>query len=172
MNKINGFAPIANQNSKILILGSMPGDVSLQKQQYYGHQRNAFWPIMMELLNEGMELYDYEQRTSLLINNEIALWDVLQSCHRSGSLDTAIKMDTIQVNDFYQFFSLHTAIQSVFFNGAKAENIYKKYVLPAVKDSFGYVQYNRLPSTSPAHAAMKFQDKKQIWQKQIKDTFV
>ena len=170
MNKIFGFPPIAKENAKILILGSMPSDVSLQKQEYYGHGRNAFWPIMLSLFNEttDFDAANYRQRQNLLIKNRIAVWDVLQNCYRAGSLDTAIKMDSIKVNAFPSFFTMHKAIEKVCFNGAKAEGIYAKYVLPHIKDQFDYLQYVRLPSTSPAHAAMTLQQKIEVWENAIK----
>lgn len=167
MNSISSFTPIANENAKILILGSMPSDVSLQEQEYYAHQRNAFWPIMSSLFNIGADQKDYSQRKNMLIENRIALWDVLQSCYRKGSLDTAIKMDSVIVNDFFQFFTKHTEIKKVCFNGVKAEAVYVKYVLPTVQQQFGYLEYARLPSTSPAHAAMTLQQKTDAWAKEI-----
>jgi len=167
MNSISGFAPIANEKAKILILGSMPSDVSIKEQKYYAHQRNAFWPIMLSLFNPGSDQNNYRQRKNMLIKNNIALWDVLQSCYRKGSLDTAIKMDSVIVNDFFQFFTNHTAIKKVCFNGAKAETVYHKYVLPTVKQQFGYLEYIRLPSTSPAHASMTLKQKTDTWTKEI-----
>ncbi len=167
MNSISGFTPVANENSTILILGSMPSDASLQEQEYYAHQRNAFWPIISSLFNAGFSQDDYSQRKKILIANRIALWDVLQSCYRKGSLDTAIKMDSVIVNDFFQFFTTHTEIKKVCFNGAKAEAVYVKYVLPTVKQQFGFLEYARLPSTSPAHAAMTLQQKIDAWAKEI-----
>ena len=167
MSNISGFAPIADEKAKILILGSMPSDVSIQEQEYYAHQRNTFWPIMISLFKAGSDKNNYEQRKNMLIENEIALWDVLQSCYRKGSLDTAIKMDTVIVNDFFQFFSSHTEIKKVCFNGAKAEAVYGKYVLPTIQQQFGFLEYARLPSTSPAHAAMTLQQKTDAWAKEI-----
>ena len=167
MNSISSFTPVANENAKILILGSMLSDVSLQEQEYYAHQRNAFWPIMSSLFNTGSDQKDYSQRKNMLIENRIALWDVLQSCYRKGSLDTAIEMDSVIVNDFFQFFTKHIEIKKVCFNGAKAEAVYVKYVLPTVKHQFGYLEYARLPSTSPAHAAMTLQQKTDAWAKEI-----
>jgi len=165
VNGITGFPFIANQQAKILILGSMPSEMSLVKQQYYGHQRNAFWPIMLSLFNRdgGGEEIPYRQRKQLLMQNHIAVWDVLQSCYREGSLDAAIKMDSIKVNDFYDFFSLHKNIKTVCFNGAKAESIYKKLVLSDIENEFGHLNYIKLPSTSPAYAAMSLQQKMTIW---------
>lgn len=165
MNGIIGFAPIASQSAKILILGSMPSSTSLTKQQYYGHPRNAFWPIMLALLNlpVGFDKSSYSERKQLLLQNDIAVWDVLQSCFREGSLDTAIKMDSIKLNDFYRFFKLHPTIKTVCFNGTKAETLYNKYVLADIKTSFQYIKYIKLPSTSPAYAAMSIQQKMTIW---------
>jgi hypoxanthine-DNA glycosylase len=171
VKNISGFTAIAEENATLLILGSMPSKTSLKKQQYYGHERNAFWPIMLSILTNQSphQIPSYNQRKQLLINNYIAVWDVLQSCFRQGSLDTAIKMDSIKTNDFYQFFSTHIAIKKVFFNGAKAETIFRKYVLPTMSEQFSYLHYCRLPSTSPAHAAMTLHQKTAIWEKQIKD---
>lgn len=167
MNSITGFPPIENKQAEVLILGSMPSEMSLQKQQYYGHQRNAFWPIMQALFNEDSEM-PYSERQKLLRQNNIAVWDVLQSCYREGSLDAAIKMDTIKVNDFYAFFSIHTRLKWVCFNGAKAETLYNKFVLADIKNDFNSLTYVRLPSTSPAYAAMSLQQKKAIWSNSLK----
>jgi len=143
----------------------MPSEMSLLKQQYYGHQRNAFWPILLNLFNKSVRIDEipYSQRKQLLIQNNIAVWDVLKSCYREGSLDAAIKMDSIKVNDFYAFFSQHSKVKTVCFNGAKAEAIYRKLVLSDVKNEFGYLNYIKLPSTSPAYAAMSLQQKMTIW---------
>ncbi len=169
MTQIKGFNPIADKDAIILILGSMPSDISLQKQEYYGYQRNTFWTIMSALfVGNKKVINEYSLRKKMLIENKIALWDVLQSCHREGSLDAAIKMDTIKINDFKSFFSIHPAIHKVLFNGSKAETIFKKYVLPEIMEQFGYLQFTRLPSTSPAHAAMTVEQKIEIWQKEIK----
>jgi len=169
MNEIKGFQPIVDEDAKILILGSMPSDISLQKQEYYGYQRNSFWAIMSALFTENGEgINDYSLRKKMLLDNNVALWDVLQSCHRKGSLDVAIKMDSIKINDFTHFFFNHPSIHKVFFNGSKAEAIFKKYVFPEINDQFDYLQFTRLPSTSPAHAAMTLEQKTEIWQKEIK----
>ena len=171
VKNISGFSAIADKNARLLILGSMPSESSLKKQQYYGHERNAFWPIILSLLTSqsSHQTPTYKLRKQLLIKNYIAVWDVLQSCYRQGSLDAAIKMDSIKTNDFYHFFSTHTAIKKIFFNGAKAETIFRKYVFPTISEQFSYLQYCRLPSTSPAHAAMTLNQKTAIWERQIKD---
>ncbi len=154
--------PISDKSAKILILGSMPSDTSLDKQQYYGHPRNAFWPIMLTMFNKPLNI-SYKQRQQLLIQNNIAVWDVLQSCNREGSLDAAIKMDSIKVNDFHRFLTVHQKITTICFNGAKAQAIFNKYVLPQIKNEFSHLSYFKLPSTSPAYAAMNLQQKMSIW---------
>jgi len=162
VNCITGFPPISHKQAKILILGSMPSEMSILKQQYYGHQRNVFWPIMLTMFNKPMDI-SYKQRQQLLIQNNIAVWDVLQSCNREGSLDAAIKMDSIKVNDFHHFLTVHQKIETICFNGAKAQAIYNKYVLPQIKNEFSELSYIKLPSTSPAYAAMNLQQKMSIW---------
>ncbi len=159
---ITGFAPIADGDARILILGSMPSIASLQKQQYYGHRRNAFWPVMLALFS-GPPDADYRQRRQILLDHHVALWDVLRSCRRSGSLDSGIAEDSIETNDFVDFFDRHPAVERVFFNGALAEKVYKKQVLPILGEEFAYLRYRRLPSTSPAHAAMNLEQKREAW---------
>lgn len=163
MTVIDGFAPIVSASAKILILGSMPSPASLAKQQYYGHPRNAFWPVMGELIGAGPEL-TYQRRRQILIAHRIAVWDVLQRCVRPGSADANIDMNTIEVNDFTEFFNRHRKIATVFFNGAAAANVFRKRVLPTFGQHFGYLQYRRLPSTSPAHAGMTLQQKIKAWE--------
>jgi len=103
----------------------------------------------------------YEARLQELKTARIALWDVLQSCTRVGSLDSNIDAGSISVNDFRSFFRTHANIYAVFFNGAMAESTYRKYVLPTV--SAVPVSYTRLPSTSPAHASLSYEQKLQVW---------
>jgi hypoxanthine-DNA glycosylase len=158
-----GFPPIANANSRLLILGSMPGVMSLQEQQYYAQPRNAFWPIMGELFGATTDL-DYRLRLQKLTDAGIALWDVLRSCERAGSLDANIDMQTAQTNDFIGFFSAHTQIDRVFFNGATAARIFERQVSAEIETAgVGPVELTRLPSTSPAHAAMRYPEKLRRW---------
>lgn len=157
---IEGFAPIAAGKPTILILGTMPGAASLQRQQYYGHARNAFWPIVTALFGQ-QAIYDYDQLLELLISNGIALWDVLRSCRRQGSLDANIAPETIKVNDFPDFFARHSYISRIFFNGAAAEALFKKHVLKELP--LRRFAYYRLPSTSPANASFSFAEKLAAW---------
>ena len=162
MSAINGFAPIVTGNASVLILGSMPSEASLLRQQYYGHPRNAFWPIMGALLGSDPELC-YQLRKEMLMENRIAVWDVLQSCNRLGSLDSSIKLATIRTNDFTGFFAEYKYIKRVFFNGRMAEKLYKKRILPTLNHRFSYLEYQCLPSTSPANASLKFEQKIEAW---------
>jgi TDG/mug DNA glycosylase family protein len=160
MARVHSFEPIEDQDAEILILGSMPGRASLIAGQYYAHAQNVFWPIMSELLPlDATALYSV--RICALKSARIALWDVLHSCIREGSLDSMIERDTQIANDFRTFFRTHTKISHVFFNGAKAEACFKRQVL---KDLEGdSISYARLPSTSPANASMSFADKLRAW---------
>jgi len=112
------FSPLASPDAKILILGSFPGKESLRKQEYYAHPRNAFWSIIRILFRLEDSL-SYLERVKALKSNRVALWDVLLSCQREGSLDSSIDDTTISVNDFTLFFRKYKEIQWVFFNGLK-----------------------------------------------------
>lgn len=160
------FPPIAGKDARILILGSMPGILSLEQQQYYAHPRNAFWPIMSELFNLNKDL-EYEQRCICLIKNQVAVWDVLKACRRKGSLDQHIVPASIIANDFSGFFQQRSTIQQIFFNGTKAEQVFNQHVLPTLKDSQTQIPRLRLPSTSPAHAAINLQQKLELWRQLI-----
>ncbi|MGZ8165681.1 MAG: DNA-deoxyinosine glycosylase [Methylobacter sp.] len=164
MSDIEGFAPIVSPNASLLILGSMPGAVSLLKQQYYGHPGNAFWPIMGALFAAYPELDYQQQRKEILLENGVAVWDVLQSCKRLGSLDSNIKLSSITINDFTSFFNEYQLIKRVYFNGGMAEKIYKKHILPTLNKCFSYLQYQRLPSTSPAFALFRLEQKIAAWE--------
>ncbi len=117
---------------------------------------------MSKLFGFDKEL-DYQQRTSRLIQNKIALWDVLQHCHREGSLDQAIQKDSMLPNDFITFLKNHADIHSVFFNGKKAEEVFTKMVKPEISKQFPSLNYACLPSTSPANASIKIDDKFAQW---------
>ncbi len=163
MSTIESFPPIARKNAKVLILGSMPSETSLLKQEYYGHPRNTFWPIMGCLFFALSEL-PYQKREIILMRSKIAVWDVLKTCRRPGSMDSDIDMGSIETNNFNNFFVKYPLIRNVFFNGGKAESVYRKFIKPGLSKQFNYLQYQRLPSTSPAYASMSFQQKLSAWQ--------
>ncbi len=146
-----GFPPIADKQATILILGSMPSEESLRKQEYFAHPRNAFWKITAELFGFDAGT-SYAERTVALTKNKIAVWDVMQSCERKGSLDSAIVDETITVNDFETFYKNHPNISRVFFNGAKSESEYLKKVLPNLSGDFRGIKHCRLPAKIPSMA--------------------
>ncbi|WP_379963242.1 DNA-deoxyinosine glycosylase [Epilithonimonas sp. UC225_85] len=154
MNRINSFPPIVDENSRILILGSMPGAKSLQMQQYYAFPQNQFWKIMFHLFDAEFS-QDYQARISLLKTNNIALWDVIESCERKGSSDTEIK-DEID-NNIPELIKNYPNIKTIFCNGQKS---YKNLVKILGKDF--KIPIVCLPSTSPLHT-VKFDEKLESW---------
>lgn len=149
------FAPIANKNSKVLILGTMPGERSLALQQYYGHAGNHFWKIIFLLFNKPFSK-DYSERTQILLDNEVALWDVLEYCEGIGAADSAIKNE--KPNDFRKFYSQYPDIRNVFFSSKKAEEFYKRYVGKSTS-----INYFILPSPSSANTWKTFDQKLEEW---------
>jgi double-stranded uracil-DNA glycosylase len=160
--QVHSFPPIASRTSRVLILGTMPGRVSLRERQYYAHPQNGFWRIVGEIV--GFDpASSYEVRLASIRTADIALWDVLKSCTRPGSMDSAIEPLTAVPNDFAGFFAEHAQIRRVCFNGAKAEALFMRHVRPRLA-AHPEVRYLRLPSTSPANAALPFRAKLQAWQ--------
>jgi hypoxanthine-DNA glycosylase len=143
---LQGFPPVVDDRATVLILGSFPSALSLAAGQYYANPRNAFWPIVAELFDFDADA-PYDERLAVLRSRGVALWDVVHKCRRVGSADSAIEPKSLAVNDFGRLFADYPAIARVFFNGAKAADLYRR--LAATSAS---VEYRPLPSTSPAHA--------------------
>ena len=159
--RVHSFEPISDTASRVLILGSMPGKVSLRATQYYAHPQNAFWKILGALFDFDPSAA-YETRTAQLRACGIALWDVMQSCVRETSLDSDIEEASIIANPFGEFLNDHPEIHTVCFNGAKAEASWRRHVLPQLPQA-GDIAYHRLPSTSPANASTRYEDKFEAW---------
>ena len=152
---INSFPPFVNSQTKILILGTMPGVASLEKQEYYAHKRNHFWKIMYTLLDNLPISEIFEEKIQLLQANNIGLWDVLENCERKGSLDIHIKNQ--KENDFETLFKEFPGISKIVFNGKESHKYFLK--------KFGQIKgitYYLMPSTSPANT-MSFDNKLKIW---------
>jgi hypoxanthine-DNA glycosylase len=152
---------VFHADARVLVLGSMPGAASLAAAEYYAHPRNAFWPIMGALFGAGPDL-PYAERLQRLNAAGVALWDVIGACERTGSLDSAIAPESIVANDFAALFEACPRIGHVFFNGAAAEAAFRRHVRGRV--ALPPLHFNRLPSTSPAHAARDFEAKLAAWQ--------
>ncbi len=158
MKRIRSFPPVADAKATVLILGSMPGKESLRQGQYYAHPANAFWKIMGEVAG-ALPALPYAKRLEMLKASGIALWDVLHSCELEGSLDSDIVEE--EANDFAAFFARHPDITQVFFNGAKAEQSFRRFV--AGRQRLPPLEFHRLPSTSPAHARINPEEKLGVW---------
>ena len=156
LGRIYGFAPVEDENARVLIVGSMPSVASLEVSFYYGHPRNAFWPMIAEALGAPVP-ERVPDKKRLLIDNRIALWDVYASCVREGSLDSAIRAG--ETNDFASFFNAHRHIRCVLCNGGAAYDAFTKcFCAP--------VPVLRLPSTSPAYTK-KFDLKLSAWKQAL-----
>jgi hypoxanthine-DNA glycosylase len=156
------LAPIEDATAECLILGSLPGRKSLEMQQYYAHPQNLFWKLIARIYDAESTL-PYTRRVEILTANGIALWDVLAAAERPGSLDSSIVSKSAQANDFADFYRTHPQIRRVYFNGRKAEELYRRFVLPRLSAEFAAIRYVSMPSTSPAHAGMPFAEKLVRW---------
>ena len=143
---VKGLPPVVDRRSKVLVLGSFPGRVSLAKKQYYANPRNHFWLVLCRITGQPLTL-NYEERVAGLLASGVALWDVLASCERAGSKDTSIRNPV--PNDFARLFEQYPGIRMVAFNGAKAYELWRRLAKHQIP--FG-VHEVVLPSTSPVLA--------------------
>ena len=155
--RIFSFPPIIDESSEILILGSIPGQKSLEKQEYYAHPQNKFWRIIFELFNEIFTT-DYTKKIQILEKHHIALWDVIDTCERKGSLDSEIRNE--EANKIEELLHNYPNIKAIFCNGQKS---YKNLQKILSKDF--HLPIIALPSTSPAHASLRYEEKLLSWQK-------
>lgn len=141
----HAFGPVFDQNSKILVLGTMPSPASRQNGFYYSHPRNRFWPVLARLLEQPLPTTP-EQKRALVLGHGIALWDVLASCTIAGAEDSSIRQPV--ANDLSAVFAA-AEIQAVFTTGGKAHQLYRRFCLPKTG-----VEDIPLPSTSPANCRL------------------
>ena len=144
----SSFDPISDAASSILILGSLPGDKSIELGEYYGHPRNRFWIIIATITNNAIPL-SYPDKTALLLKTKIGVWDVAHSANRVGSLDSAIK--DVEPNDLDGFIASHKNLKVIGFNGTKSQALHDKYF-----ERKTGIKYISLPSTSPANSRIGF----------------
>jgi TDG/mug DNA glycosylase family protein len=153
-----GLRPVTGPLPRILILGSFPSVLSLERKEYYGNPKNRFWAMMEELFSVPASL-PYPERTMLLSEHGVALWDVVASCEREGSADNRIRNPV--PNDIAGFFRAHPTLRLIALNGSTAGRLYHKFAeVPGLRSVV-------LPSTSPAHAAMPFEVKVQRWREGV-----
>lgn len=155
--QLNAFPPILPAAPHTLILGTMPGQKSLDANQYYGHPQNQFWKFMGDIFG-ALPSLPYDQRVQILKDHNIAVWDVLSSCTRIGSMDADIK--NAVVNDFEAFYRNNPTIKTVIFDSGTAEKIYIKQVSPTLTH---HPIYKRVPSPSSAYASMSYAKKLLLW---------
>ncbi|MFM0518146.1 MULTISPECIES: DNA-deoxyinosine glycosylase [Caballeronia] len=152
--KLAGFAPIGDEETHTLILGSFPGVASLAATQYYAHPRNQFWRLVGAAIGEDLHALVYDERIARLVAHGIGLWDVLAACEREGSLDTAIR--NASPNDFAQFRTRFPKLHKVCFNGKTSGKF------APILSAAGYATLV-LPSSSAANAILSFDQKLRIW---------
>jgi len=158
--RVEGLSPIENKESRILILGTMPGVESLIRQAYYANPRNIFWKMLGEVT--GKHIPDnYEEKKEFLLRNKIALWDICRTCIRNGSLDSNISNE--MPNDINRFVEEHPHLIAIGFNGKTSERLFRKHIV-----GIEQVKLISLPSTSPANASVSQEMKVEQWKK-LKD---
>lgn len=155
---LTGLAPVIDAQTRILVLGSFPGAASLAAQQYYAHPRNQFWPLISAVIKEDLAGLPYEERLPRLLAHRVGLWDVLAGCEREGSLDSAIRKPA--ANDFERLRALCPELETVGFNGQASGKFAPQF------EQAGY-RTVVLPSSSPAHMAMNFEQKLAVWRQLI-----
>jgi hypoxanthine-DNA glycosylase len=153
------FPPFVHSSSKVLILGTMPGEKSLELQEYYGNKGNQFWRLLYAMLGEELS-HDYNTKRDFLKNHHIAVWDVLSHCEREGSLDSKIKNEV--PNDFDTFYKENPHVKNVLFSSKNASAYYNKYV--GRREG---IHYDVLQSPSGANATKSFTEKLEDWTKKI-----
>ena len=147
MSNCKSFKPSIDNNSRVLILGSMPGVKSLEDRQYYAHPQNRFWKVMGYICNKPeLPEFDYDLKLKTLLDNNIALWDTIKSCKRDGSLDSKIQNET--PNDIRKLLKKYPNIKTICLNGNKSYSAFKKY-FPDLIEKYTCC---KMPSTSPANA--------------------
>ncbi|WP_430613623.1 DNA-deoxyinosine glycosylase [Flavobacterium sp. JP2137] len=151
----HAFPPLVNARSRILILGTMPSEKSLEYQQYYGNKQNRFWTILFRVFQREFS-EDYQRRKQLLVDFDLALWDVLECCERKGSLDSEIKAE--KPNDIAALLKAYPQIKTIVFSSKNAEKFFSKYA-----ERIPEIEYVTLPSPSGAYASMRLDEKIENW---------
>jgi hypoxanthine-DNA glycosylase len=158
---LTGLAPVIAPDIRVLVLGSFPGAASLAAGRYYAHPRNQFWPLVSAVIGEDLANLPYDERLPRLLAHRVGLWDVLAGCEREGSLDSAIRKPA--ANDFERLRTLCPQLQTVGFNGQASGKFAPQFAAAGYRTVV-------LPSSSPAHVAMNFEQKLAVWRRLLDDT--
>jgi hypoxanthine-DNA glycosylase len=151
------FPPVVDANTRLLVLGSLPGEVSLAQGQYYANKHNRFWYLMGDILGQDLPWMDYPARLQTLLQHRVGLWDVVAEAQREGSLDSKIRHHAS--NDLIGLADALPQLAAIAFNGGAAEKLGSKALL----ERAGRHQWIKLPSSSPAYT-VPYPDKLQAWQ--------
>lgn len=157
---LTGLAPVIAPDTRVLVLGSFPGAASLAAGKYYAHPRNQFWPLVSAVIGEDLASLPYEERLPRLLAHRFGLWDVLAGCEREGSLDSAIRKPA--ANDFKRLRTLCPELETVGFNGQASGKFAPQFAAAGYRTVV-------LPSSSPAHMAMSFEQKLMVWRRLLED---
>lgn len=159
------FPPVARADAEILVLGSMPGEKSLEMQQYYAHPANLFWKFMAEARGLPQNA-TYQERLAAMVEARVALWDVLHQCEREGSLDSDIRTHSERPGDITGLLQNCPQIRRICFNGQKAAAAFRRHILPHLPAGRMF-EMLILPSTSPANASQKRDEKFRVWAEKV-----
>jgi hypoxanthine-DNA glycosylase len=154
MRKVS-FPPVVAHDTRVLILGSLPGERSLAAQRYYAHPQNRFWHLIGNVIGTAMEPFDYERRLEVLLATRVGLWDTVASAHRAGSLDASIR--EAEPNPLAELAASLPELRAVGFNGKTSARI---GVPQLAHTDLALIP---LPSSSPAHATMRLTEKEKLW---------
>ncbi len=155
--KKESFGPLADDDTEVLILGSMPGERSLELGEYYGHPQNRFWKVVAALTNNDPPT-SYADKKAMLARSRIGLWDVARRATRQGSLDSAIR--DAEPNDIAGFIASHPRLRVIAFNGRTPETLHDRFFTRTPG-----IEYLSMPSTSPANAACSLPRLLETWQR-------
>lgn len=151
------FPAVADMRTRVLVLGSLPGDASLRAAQYYAHPQNQFWRLMEAVVERPLMGLPYEERLDILREARVGLWDVIRQARRTGSLDAAIRDH--MPNSLAAFAVTLPDLRAIAFNGGKSSEIGRR----ELASSDGGLALITLPSSSPAHASLSFERKRAAW---------
>lgn len=163
MALVHSIEPVIGRDPRIIILGSMPGIVSINAAQYYANPRNLFWTVMAELFGIDIDC-EYQVKVQQLRGLPIILWDTLKACHRQGSLDSKILNTDIQANDIAALLRQYSTVQAIAFNGGASAKYFDRLIKPHLPDNLA-IELLKMPSTSPANAGMKLEQKLELWRR-------